>query len=106
MVRQIDDDCNIEFNEFLKLVKGGNKTKQKMMVAGNNDMNDDADIIFNFFKKLTSGDLQPSKDMKIGFGVYYSQERRKKILEAILGSCDKNHQTRDSGSRILTNYRQ
>ena len=57
MVKQIDDDCNIEFNEFLKLVKGGNKTKQKMMAVGNDDGNDDADIIFNFFKKLTSGDL-------------------------------------------------
>ena len=72
MVRQIDDDCNIEFNEFLKLVKGGKKVKQKMMKAANSDNNDDADIIFNFFKKLTDGDLQPSKNMKIGFGVYYS----------------------------------
>lgn len=70
------------------------------------DANDDADIIFNFFKKLTSGDLQPSKDMKVGFGVYYSQERRKRILEAILdtGSGDKN--ARGSGVRILGNYRQ
>lgn len=31
MVRSLDDDCNIEFHEFLKLVKGGNKTKKKMI---------------------------------------------------------------------------
>jgi len=52
----------------------------------NDDLNNDSDIIFNFFQKLTNGDLQPSKEMKIGFGVYYSQERRKKILDAILGN--------------------
>ena len=28
MVHEIDDDGNIEFEEFLKLVKGGKKTKQ------------------------------------------------------------------------------
>jgi len=43
------------------------------MSAGNKDANDDADIIFDFFKKLTNGELSASKDMKIGFGVYYSQ---------------------------------
>jgi len=59
MVKTIDEDCNIEFEEFLKLVKGGNATKKKMMAAStaNADENDDADIIFNFFKKLTNGDL-------------------------------------------------
>ena len=41
--------------------------------------------------------------MKIGFGVYYSQERRKKILDAILGNKDKNASI--EGKRILTNYR-
>ena len=85
MVAAVDDDMNIEFNEFLKLVKGGKKTKQKMMQFANEDANNDQDIIFNFFQKLTHGDLQPDKNMKIGFGVYYSQERRKKILDAILG---------------------
>ena len=104
MVRQIDDDCNIEFNEFLKLVKGGKKVKQKLMKAANSDKNDDADIIFNFFKKLTDGDLQPSKNMKIGFGVYYSQERRKKILSAILGKD--GNMGKHEGQRILGNYRQ
>lgn len=69
----------------------------------NDDLNNDSDIIFNFFQKLTNGDLQPSKEMKIGFGVYYSQERRKKILDAILGNRNKEANT--EGKRILNNYR-
>ena len=49
MVAAIDDDMNIEFNEFLKLVKGGKKTKQKMAQFMNEDQNNDQDIIFDFF---------------------------------------------------------
>ena len=30
MVHEIDNDGEIEFPEFLQLVKGGKKTKQKM----------------------------------------------------------------------------
>lgn len=89
MVAAIDDDMNIEFGEFLKLVKGGKKTKAKMQQFMNDDQNNDSDIIFDFFQKLTHGDLQPDKNMKIGFGVYYSQERRRKILDAILNKGDK-----------------
>ena len=105
MVAAIDDDMNIEFNEFLKLVKGGKKTKQKMGQFFNEDANNDQDIIFDFFQKLTHGDLQPDKNMKIGFGVYYSQERRKKILDAILGSNTRDKAARDEGRKILGNYR-
>ena len=47
------------------------------------------DVIFNFFKRLTDGEMQPDEDMKIGFGVYYSQERRKKIMGSILNIGDK-----------------
>jgi len=46
------------------------------------ETNDDSDIIFTFFQQLTDGKLQ-SKDMRMSFGIYYSQERRRKILEAI-----------------------
>ena len=52
---------------------------------------------------MTAGDLQPSKDMKIGFGIYYSQERRKRILDAIL-SGTQNKMTNE-GKRILDNYK-
>ena len=103
MVHEIDDDGNIEFEEFLKLVKGGKKTKQTLQKYCNDDENADIDIIFNFFQRLTAGDLQPSKDMKIGFGIYYSQERRKKILDAILSG--KHNTISQEGKRILDNYK-
>ena len=103
MVSSIDDDMNIEFEEFLKLVKGGAKTQKKMMAHANEDANNDQDIIFNFFQKLTSGELQPNKDMKVGFGIYYSQERRKKILDAIFDVRDPERN--QQGKKILENYR-
>ena len=49
MVHEIDDDGNIEFEEFLKLVKGGSKTKKTLQKYCNDDENADIDIIFNFF---------------------------------------------------------
>ena len=58
----------------------------------NENETDDADIIFNFFQKLTNGELQSSKDMKVGFGVYYSQERRKRILDAIVKNNGSNRE--------------
>ena len=103
MVHEIDDDGNIEFEEFLKLVKGGKKTKQTLQKYCNDDENADIDIIFNFFQRLTAGDLQPSKDMKIGFGIYYSQERRKKILDAIFSG--KSNKMTQEGKRMINNYK-
>ena len=41
--------------------------------------------------------------MKIGFGIYYSQERRKKILDAILSG--KHNTISQEGKRILDNYK-
>ena len=103
MVHEIDDDGNIEFEEFLKLVKGGSKTKKTLQKYCNDDENADIDIIFNFFQRLTAGDLQPSKDMKIGFGIYYSQERRKKILDAIFSG--KSNTMSQEGKRMIHNYK-
>jgi hypothetical protein len=53
MVLEIDDDANIEFEEFLQLVKGKNKQKA-MPSAGKTD----SDLLFDFFKKLTNQELQ------------------------------------------------
>ena len=112
MVKNLDDDCNIEFHEFLQLVKGGNKTKKKVLdgasdkykaTAAANQQDEDGDVIFNFFKKLTDGELQPDEDMKIGFGVFYSSERRKKILSSILNVGDKKQKAENH--RLLSNYR-
>ena len=59
MVAAIDDDGDIQFNEFLTLVKGGKKTKAAIEKFTNSDPNKDIDIIFKFFQKLTNGELQP-----------------------------------------------
>lgn len=40
--------------------------------------------------------------MKIGFGVYYSAERRKRILDAIIPN---DNMKRAEGMKILSNYR-
>ena len=69
----------------------------------NEDLNNDSNIIFDFFDRLSHGQLQPSKTTKIGFAIYYSQERRKKILDAILGHKDKA--SAEHGRKILENYR-
>ena len=61
----------------------------------------DVDVIFNFFQDLTNARMQP-KDMKVGFGVFYSSQRRKKILDAILTG---NKPGNEDGLRILKNYR-
>ena len=47
MVASVDEDCNITFDEFLKLVKGSKKTQSKMVQHMNES--EDQDIIFNFF---------------------------------------------------------
>ena len=107
MVYSIDDDGNIEFNEFLKLCKGKkrNKTHMKTEQPKTTKLKEkkEDDVIFSFFQQLTNGELQPSKDMKVGFNVYYSQERRKKLLDAILGGQD-DKETKQ-GKKILDNYR-
>ena len=54
MVKEIDDDDNIEFEEFLTLVKGGKKTAKKMTKHMTEEGQQDSDIIFDFFKKLTN----------------------------------------------------
>ena len=108
MVYSIDDDGNIEFDEFLKLCKGKKRnqthTKTEQPKASKLIEKKEDDVIFSFFQQLTNGDLQPSKEMKVGFNVYYSQERRKKILDAILGGQD-DKETKQ-GKKILDNYRQ
>ena len=69
----------------------------------NNDENADVDIIFNFFKKFTENSKRPTLDMKIGFGIYYSQERRRKILSAILNGTSTT--MTDEGKKILDTYK-
>ena len=73
MVYQIDDDGNIEFEEFQTLIKGSKKVKAIMQKASKDqDKNNDIDIIFNFFKQLQAAKDSEEKTQKTSFGVYYS----------------------------------
>ena len=103
MVEKIDDNCSIEFEEFLKLIKGGAKTKNKMMTAAVTQENEDADVIFDFFARLTEEKKKPNQKMKVGFGIYYSSKRREKILDAIFDVRDPER--KKEGKRILENYK-
>lgn len=47
--------------------------------------------------------MNPDKNMKIGFGIYYSSKRREKILDAIFDVTDVTKKR--EGKRILDNYR-
>ena len=103
MVAAIDEDAQIEFDEFLQLVKGGKKTAQKMAATLETNETESTDVIYDFFQELTKGNMNPDKNMKIGFGIYYSSKRREKILDAIFDVTDVTKKR--EGKRILDNYR-
>ena len=103
MVAAIDEDAQIEFDEFLQLVKGGKKTAQKMAATLETNETESTDVIYDFFQELTKGNMNPDKNMKIGFGIYYSSKRREKILDAIFDVTDVAK--KKEGKRILDNYR-
>ncbi len=69
MVMEIDDDAQIEFEEFLQLVKG--KNKQKNLPAKGKS---DSDLLFDFFKKLTAEkkeDMLQDPDKEQPFTLFY-----------------------------------
>lgn len=49
MVAAIDEDAQIEFDEFLQLVKGGKKTAQKMAATLETNETESTDVIYDFF---------------------------------------------------------
>lgn len=121
IVAMVDEDGSqqIEFDEFLSIIKGGNtktsgsqkeesvpsptKKKQTETVAAPKDTASGSQAIFDFFKKLTSGELKvDSEDKIIPFSIFISTYRRKKILDAMMGKTPKE---REEGTRILNNYK-
>jgi hypothetical protein len=121
IVAMVDEDGSqqIEFDEFLSIIKGGNtkssgsqkeesvpsptKKKQTEIVAATKETVSGSQAIFDFFKKLTSGELKvDSEDKIIPFSIFISTYRRKKILDAMMGKTPKE---REEGTRILNNYK-
>ena len=113
-----DGSQQIEFGEFLSIIKGGNSKSsggaipKEELSPGKKKGSDSAapakdasgsQAIFDFFKKLTSGELKvDSEDKIIPFSIFISTYRRKKILDAMMGKTIKE---REEGARILNNYK-
>ena len=68
-----DDDGEIEFPEFLGIIKGGSNAKE-----GAKD--DGTTAIYLFFKDLTSGKRNIDGNEHIPFSLFISSQRRRKIL--------------------------
>lgn len=119
-----DGSQQIEFDEFLSIIKGGNSkssTKQSAQAQGSPDKKKGASkeeilaqesgssAIFEFFKKLTSGELKVDSDDKIiPFSIFISTYRRKKILAAMMCNAEdgeKERKKKEEGTRILNNYK-
>ena len=62
-------------------------------------------MIFNFFKSYTAKKQPNQETKKIGFGIYYSQERRKKILDAIYSGKTSTTMS-NTGKKIIGTYTQ
>ena len=96
---EADDDGEIEFEEFLTLVKGKKKGKPAKKGATENK---EADKLFNFFQSLTNKKLQPA-DREQPFPLFYGSVRRQKILAAMMETQDK--EKKKEGKKILENYK-
>lgn len=71
MINEVDEDANIEFGEFLKIIKN---SKGGSGQGNGSDIND-------FFKQMTAGQMG-SEDLS--FNMLVQQRRRKHMLDAIL----------------------
>lgn len=105
IVDTVDDDGtgNIEFKEFLSIIKGGKKSSGGGDDAGGG-MDESTEAIYLFFKKLVSGEMKTEQTENIPFSLFISLERRRMILRSIMGDPD-DKKGKEKGERILTNYK-
>jgi len=77
IVDSVDDDGtgNIEFPEFLGILKKGNNTKDETTKG-----EDLTAAIYNFFTDLTSGKMKIEGKNNIPFSLFVTTMRRRKIL--------------------------
>ena len=97
IISSLDDDGEIEFPEFLGIIKGGSNTKEGVK-------DDSTTAIYLFFKDLTSGKMNIDKNEHIPFSLFISAQRRRKILQAIMPDPKAPYLQKD-GERILNNYK-
>ena len=99
IVREVDDDGTgeIEFAEFLKIIKNGGAGAKAGDKADKAAVMTGSGAIYQFFKGLTGGKFK-EKDKEIPFPLFISKFRRKKILDAMMNK-DK------TGEKVLLAYR-
>lgn len=100
----MDDDGSeqIEFTEFLKIIKGGSKSTKQLAVA-KKEREDNNGAIHQFFKDLTSGKMQVKGNENVPFSLFITSHRRKQILNSMMEND--NDQKKKDGEKILNNYK-
>ena len=90
-----DESEQIEFVEFLKIIKGGNKNK-------GGGLDDSTKAIYEFFKALTSGKMVIEGNKNVPFSLFVSAHRRRMIIDSI-----RSHDPilKKNGEKILNNYK-
>lgn len=90
MIFDLDEDGDIFFEEFLKIIKSGS----------NVDPNSQTAKINKFFKDMSNGNLgSTSRDKDLSFNVIVQNIRRQTMMNAFFGNQDEKAQ----GMTILNN---
>ena len=104
-----DGSGEIEFNEFVDIIKCGRKqakfeemhrkTKESKVLKGQPPETNTA-AIYTFFKNLTNGDLMSKEKANMPFSLFISAHRRQMIINSMMkDGCEQKE-----GERIKNNY--
>lgn len=117
-VKQIMDDVDedksgqIEFNEFLHIIKNAKNLKNMRNKKTNQSKENLPPIskppdqtIFKFFKNLTTGNLKSQENPNIPFQLFVSNFRRRRILETVLRSGKEDNLNNSQTREVLSVYR-
>jgi type I site-specific restriction-modification system R (restriction) subunit len=117
IIEAVDDDGSgeIEFPEFLEIIKGGSKKAkidevlqkhyqsakpEEEGIRGPEKCETDTAAIYSFFKSLTNGDLISKDKANMPFGLFISAHRRKMIIDSMM----KEGSEQKTAERIKGNY--
>ena len=107
IVKTVDEDGSgeIEFGEFLGIIKGGNS---KGGGGGGGGEGGGSSAIYSFFKRLTSGYYKSSEAPNIPFSLFITSFRRRKILDALMfieDTTEEETKKKKEGQRVLNAYK-
>jgi Ca2+-binding EF-hand superfamily protein len=86
IIKKVDEDGEIEFQEFLKIIKSPDQDQNSQMIT-------------NFFKQMSTGQLG---DKNLDFNVIVANIRRTHMVKAII---EKDTIEGQEGTRILNNVK-